>query len=167
MSLSVREGLHLSTVHCSCLGVLVGVQTTPWCLAGRQPSILASLSTHNRLLSPWWSLLCLAVVRQYLAAFKFSWHSPEFHLPIFYFYHLRCLVTASLVFCQELAWLLTVVNGHRGAGAEFSLSWEGRWLVCWYDLFDMLSNQILLPSSLCLSLAFWEHKLSPLPYLPA
>lgn len=55
----------------------------------------------------------------------------------------------------------------RSRRAEYSLSLEGRRLAWGYDLFGMLSNQLLLPSPRSLSPAFWGHGLSPLPHLPA
>lgn len=91
----------------------------------REPGRLASLFAHSGLLSLWQRLLCSAVVREYLAAFQSSWHSPECHFPVCHFCHWRWQATASLVFSQELAQLLTVRNSHRVAG-ELNIAFPGR-----------------------------------------
>lgn len=79
------------------------------------------------------------MVRECIAAFHSSWHSPEFNFPVSHFCDWTWLATASLVFSQESAWLLTVKNSQKGAGELNTASlWRGDYwpedmtsLACW------------------------------------
>lgn len=131
----VGESLHLSTGYCSCWMYLWG---SNWCLVDREPGRLASVSAHSEWLSLWWCLLQSAAVREYLVAFCPSFHSPEFSFPVFQFCHWGWLAAASVVFSQELVWILTMENSHRGGELHTdSLGKGADWLkdmaflACW------------------------------------